>query len=95
MSSAIPIVFPPVKYNNNLYVDGAVYENIPLNIFKNEFDKTIGITSQLKMDNLNYVNNNIIEYTLYIIKVMYNNYYKENFNSDVIIIDFNDIYDDK
>ena len=30
MTCAIPIIFKPVKYNNNLYFDGALFKNYPL-----------------------------------------------------------------
>jgi predicted acylesterase/phospholipase RssA len=30
MSSSIPIIFNPIKYNNNWYIDGAVLNNFPI-----------------------------------------------------------------
>lgn len=34
MSINIPLLFPPIKYNNNLYVDGAVLDPYPINYHK-------------------------------------------------------------
>lgn len=41
MSLAIPLIFCPIKYNDDMYVDGACINNFPINLF--EIDKTIGI----------------------------------------------------
>lgn len=40
---SIPIVFKPVKHENNLWIDGGCMDNYPIELFKNELDKTIGI----------------------------------------------------
>jgi predicted acylesterase/phospholipase RssA len=50
MSFALPLIFKPVNYKNNLYIDGGFYNNYPINYFKKEIKKTIGIT-------INYNNN--------------------------------------
>jgi len=34
MSISIPFLFTPVKYNNNLYVDGGITNNFPINYIK-------------------------------------------------------------
>lgn len=36
MSISIPLIFTPVKFNNNLYVDGSCTDNLPMEIFKNQ-----------------------------------------------------------
>ena len=43
MSSAVPILFPPVKYNDNLYVDGGLIDNFPIDLFENQLENVIGI----------------------------------------------------
>lgn len=50
MSTSMPLVFVPYKYNNNYYVDGGYLENYPINVFKNDeedfevtLSKTIGL----------------------------------------------------
>lgn len=37
MSSSIPMIFKPVKFNNKLYVDGAVLDNLSLQLCGNNF----------------------------------------------------------
>ena len=37
MSSSIPIVFKPVKFNNKLYIDGGVLDNLSVNICNKNF----------------------------------------------------------
>jgi NTE family protein len=44
MSSAIPIIFCPVLYENNMYVDGGCLDNFPISIFQDNIKETIGIT---------------------------------------------------
>ena len=43
MSISIPFLFKPVIYNNKYYVDGAVINSYPMDYFKDEMDKTLGI----------------------------------------------------
>jgi NTE family protein len=43
MSFSLPLIFKPVIYNNNIYVDGGVYNNYPINYLKSDIKKTIGI----------------------------------------------------
>ena len=37
MSSSIPIVFKPVEFNNKLYIDGAVLDNLSVNLCQDNF----------------------------------------------------------
>ena len=41
MSIAIPIIFTPVEYENNIYIDGGITNNFPINY--GNIDKTFGI----------------------------------------------------
>jgi predicted acylesterase/phospholipase RssA len=43
MTSAIPLVFTPVKYDNKLFSDGGCSDNYPIHLFKDEIDSTLGI----------------------------------------------------
>ena len=43
MSISIPFLFKPVIYKNKYYVDGAVINSYPMDYFKDEMDKTLGI----------------------------------------------------
>lgn len=42
-SSSIPVLFSPVEINGELYVDGGLFENIPVNPLLNKCDKLIAI----------------------------------------------------
>ncbi len=32
LSARIPIIFGPIKYNNDCYIDGGVWNNFPIDI---------------------------------------------------------------
>jgi len=42
MSTSIPLIFPPVKYNGNYYADGGIIDNLPIKVLKKD---SWGITS--------------------------------------------------
>ncbi len=42
-SSSIPILFSPVKLNDQLYVDGGLMDNIPVNPIKNDCETLIAV----------------------------------------------------
>jgi predicted acylesterase/phospholipase RssA len=46
MSTAIPILFEPVKYYNDYYVDAVIHENFSINYFENFKCDTLGIDIQ-------------------------------------------------
>lgn len=43
MSSALPIYFAPVEYDNKLFVDGGCIDNYPIHLFKDKLESVIGI----------------------------------------------------
>lgn len=45
MSISIPFLFEPVVFNGDYYIDGGCIDNFPIELFKNEKDKLIGIYS--------------------------------------------------
>ena len=55
MSYALPLLFKPIVYNNNYYVDGAVINNYPIIYFKKELKDTIGITLKKKKKEINNI----------------------------------------
>jgi predicted acylesterase/phospholipase RssA len=71
ISSSIPLIFPPIKIDDMLYVDGGLYNNFPISYFveneKNKIKDLLGInvTSKLNQDL-----NNILQYTRYIINTL-------------------------
>ena len=42
-SSSIPVLFSPVKINGELYVDGGLFENLPVSPLLNKCDKIIAV----------------------------------------------------
>ncbi len=42
-SSAIPVLFSPVKINNNLYADGGLFDNLPVKPLSGKCKKIIGV----------------------------------------------------
>jgi NTE family protein len=42
-SSSIPVLFSPVEINGDLYVDGGLFENLPVNPLLNKCDKIIAV----------------------------------------------------
>ena len=61
VSCSIPVIFPPVKIDDMMYVDGGVFNNFPLSYFDNkQFKDLIGVnikTSSYKKHDtfLNYI----------------------------------------
>ena len=82
ISISIPIIFIPVKYNNNIYVDGGIYNNFPINYCNKK--TTFGIT--LHRQNNNSINN-LYDYfiSIYHTSIKVNNT-KNNFNKNNVII---------
>uniref|UniRef100_A0A6C0ABZ7 PNPLA domain-containing protein n=1 Tax=viral metagenome TaxID=1070528 RepID=A0A6C0ABZ7_9ZZZZ len=54
MSSAIPVYYKPIKYNNEIFRDGGIGDNFPINYFK-DFNTVIGFKfyAELIKDNPN------------------------------------------
>ncbi|MGF1636272.1 MAG: patatin-like phospholipase family protein [Cyclobacteriaceae bacterium] len=44
-SSAVPVVFRPVKIENTFYVDGGILNNLPIEPLQGKCDKIIGVNS--------------------------------------------------
>ena len=73
MSISIPLMFYPVKYNNNLYIDGSVMNNFGFNYCDSK--KTIGICV---LTNLKDNPKNILEYVKHIYVILINNLSKKH-----------------
>lgn len=58
ISCSIPLIFTPYKMGNNVFVDGGVTNNFPINLFKNSDIPTIGfkLNEVGKLDN--FINKN-------------------------------------
>jgi NTE family protein len=104
MSISIPIIFKPIKLENKYYVDGGLISHYPIDFFKDEKDKTLGILVTSSMNNVKEINNfkdyiyNIMTCPLTnLVKNCYNNY-KDNtvlIENNSNFIDFNIEYNTK
>ena len=104
MSISIPIIFKPIKLENKYYVDGGLISHYPIDFFKDEKDKTLGILVTTSMNNFKEINN--IKDNIYnimicpltnLLKNCYNNY-KDNtvlIENNSNFIDFNIEYNTK
>jgi NTE family protein len=70
MSCCYPYVFTPVKFNDDLYVDGGVLNNYPINYFLHDIDRTIGISNTTSELREKTDLSDILSYTLGIINCM-------------------------
>ena len=44
ISSCLPIIFTPFKFDNKLWIDGGTINNFPIEYFYNDMKNTLGIT---------------------------------------------------
>lgn len=98
MSTNIPIVFSPIMYNNNYYLDGAILDPFPY--FYNKNTKKIGLWlfekyefDFIKNIDVNFISelNNSVSYIFDILKIIHVNYIKQYYKKipkNVIYIDF-------
>lgn len=69
MTTCVPLLFPYIKYNNKIYVDGGLTENFPINyIILNNYNinKVIGLNM---ITNISTDINNIFDYILSIFNI--------------------------
>ncbi len=102
MSICIPLMFQPVKYDGNYYIDGAIFDPFPYNYIKISNDLKIGIFVLSKNDyhyiisknEIEHKNSSIINMSLNILDMIYKNYlnlyYKKKMKNVIYIID-NDV----
>lgn len=91
MSTSIPYVFEPVKYDGHIYVDGAIISNFPL---LEEINKYYDIDNDdvLAIRFINHLKHpsseirNIVEYTTRLMLTVYNNVDRELYYSRLIDI---------
>ena len=77
MSISIPLLFRPVQYNNKLYVDGGIYDNLPIRFCKHP-DKTLACMLCTDMFNYSSTNMNILQYKHAIVKGIIHRFTKIN-----------------
>lgn len=57
MTSCVPFWFTPIKYNDKLYIDGAIMNNYPINIFKENKKKVLGVYLNDVKNEVDKINN--------------------------------------
>lgn len=90
ITSRIPFVFPPIKYNDSLYIDGFFFDPFPIRCFDKETlkknkGKILGINLSFK----NKPNENFEQYTMSIMNGILSNYVyymKKKYRKDIIEI---------
>ena len=86
MSTAVPLLFPPIFYNNNHYIDGGLLDNFPIAIFDNQLEKVIGINIVSEYFVIKEMKN-IIDYLLLIMGIFITNTvkrYEENKYKNIV-----------
>jgi NTE family protein len=93
MSSSIPLIFKPIEYNSDYFVDGALLENFPFpGVPINELNETLGIHVLLNIKNEVFKCDDLSEYMMNILKILLNKGHHYNVNYKVITINIdNDI----
>tara|TARA_B100000780_G_scaffold269975_1_gene229315 strand:+ start:928 stop:1797 length:870 start_codon:yes stop_codon:yes gene_type:complete len=92
ITSCIPLIFKPIKFNDNLYIDAGVYSNFPIEYFEKNLNDTLGICviskEIIKNNNLfNYFNN--IIYSI-MSKLSYDNLNKNKDKYKICFINYID-----
>lgn len=57
MTSALPLIFSPVVYNEKLYIDGGCMDNYPIRLFSEELNNTIGLHVRAKVTDRKTIDN--------------------------------------
>lgn len=102
ISISIPMIFTKQEYKNNLYVDGGIGCNIPMDYFKNDIEHTLGIC----VSSPNYLTDitSVESYMFRIFRILLDNidnYIIERYRDNIveILVDYNylniDINEDK
>lgn len=91
-SCAIPIVFTPVRIDDNIFVDGGLYDNFPMDYFSN---KTLRDILGVNIISKGYQkNSNFMEYIKYIISSVMNKLcnkiLEDNKDDNMITLEFED-----
>ena len=84
---SVPFIFDKVIYNNNVYVDGGLLKNFPMDYFKDDIKHTLGFslrgkTELIELDNLD----NYIISLLYVPSQSLHNKILEKYIKNIIII---------
>ncbi len=67
MSMCIPIMYTPILYKGNYYIDGGCKNNYPISIFKDRIHETIGVCLYVNM----HMKNDTMTFENYITKLIF------------------------
>jgi len=101
MTASLPILIPPYHYNNDVYIDGGMCDNFPIDRVKEENkSKTIGICVSLYKPNWSLlekyiIDKDIIHYAYELIKISFNQAPKNIIQNFIEITNNDDAYDFK
>lgn len=86
ISCSIPIIFTPVELNNDIYVDGGLLDNVPVNYVNKKENKILAIKSKLLKTDIN----NILTFVSSMINTIRinNERINDTENVDIIEIDY-------
>lgn len=88
MSISIPLLFNPIKYNDQYYVDGGLIDNYPITYFENERKETLGIL--VSSNTINRFNiNNIEDYLVGLCMASFSKLIKNtinNFKKNTVVV---------
>ena len=99
MTSSVPLLLPPYYYDDDIYIDGGVLDNYPVEWLNNK-NKYIGILVKQNITDYKYLlyildDNNIIKYfkyLIYIVQTIITNTSKNNLNNTFVLIYDNNTY---
>jgi hypothetical protein len=85
MSTSIPILFEPVKYYNDFYVDSLIFSNFPIDFFEKFPINTLGLNLLLDCSTESYNINTFAKYCSLLCEGIFSSLYKtllhtENYN---------------
>lgn len=85
MTTSIPLLYPPIKYNDKLYIDGGLTDNFPIDYVKENLSETIGINIISPISNSSNIND-IKEYILNIFDIYFvvNNKYDNDIYKNIV-----------
>lgn len=95
ISCSIPLLFTPLSLDDNIYMDGSLYNNFPINYFEdNKLEDILGI-------NINFVNykdtSNFLNYIFFLLNSLINDkinskktQINDNLEKNIVTIEFND-----
>jgi len=81
MSSCLPVIFDPIVYNDNYYIDGGLKDNFPIQLIpEEELINTAGIVLYPFKDKYDIANMITIKYLFHLYRTLSSEYIKDKIN---------------